>query len=220
MKTIVSSIFLLLVAFVVPVKSAVTVSELTAGEADLLKPTAVFKYTAQRGGSSGASSKESILSTTSELPDVSTDVTYSFPDTLSLQADNAGNLGAALGSGLTLSLPIVELYDSLLIQVYNYNTVNEGASFEGVTIGGVSIRNLFADLGPIPNTDQVLIHLNGQKEWTLSGDISFDPLYSTGSNNRVEVWGVTTIPEPATYLLCCAFLVTSLLLRSRNFSGN
>lgn len=219
MKTLSYVFFLLLGILWVPAKSAIVASDLSLAEADILKATAVFHYIAQAGGTSGSNSKESILSTTSTLPDVSTDVTHSFPETLGLQVDDVGNLAASLGSGSTLELPIVDSYNAILIQVYNTNTFNTGASFIGAVINGAPIRDLFADKGTSVYKDQILIHLNGQDEWTLSGDISFDPFFSTGSNNRVEVWGVT-VPEPTTPFLCCAFFVISLLFRSRNFSGN
>ena len=195
-------------------RAATTVSELSAAEAQLLKATAIFQYTAQAGGTSGANSKESILSTTSLLPDVSTDITHSFPETLVLQSDAAGNLAATLGSGSTLELPIVAGYNALLIQIHNWNTWLDGVHFEGILVNSVPVRNLFAQGFSVVATDQILVKIDSSNGFILSGNITMPIHEMSGSKDRVEVWGVTVVPEPSITLLCLVS-VASLFIRNR-----
>lgn len=200
------------------VQGAVVISELSFAQANSLKPSAVFHYTAQAGGTSGANSKESILRTTSLLPDEEGDVTYTFPDTLVIQADASGNLAASLGSGSTLELPVVDGYNAILIQVYNYGVFIESVVFEGITLNGFPVRDLFAQGGYFSDTDQILIYLGTNKSFVLSGDITmpvFEP--SSGSSSMVEVWGVTTIPEPSIFIFTCSFFMWALFFRNKNF---
>lgn len=190
--------------------AAVTVTEITAEQAGLLKLNSVYHYTAQAGGTNA---KESILSNNTTT--VSADLTHSFPESLIIQHDDTtANVITTLGL-TALDVPVLGSHNAIIIEVYNYNTFIKGASFSDITFNGVFVRNLFADLGPDYSSDRILVQFDSDEGYVLSGNVVFDEDFMTGSANRIEVWGVTNVPEPSVAILTVVIFLVGMFHRKR-----
>jgi hypothetical protein len=214
-QLLVASTILALGGLLEQANSEVVVSSITPDQFGLLTATSVYHYTAQAGGSSGPNTQECLLRNANTT--VAADLLHVFPEALSVRHNTEfDQVMATLGPQTTLSLPTLD-HNAIIIQVYNYDTYFAGASFSGITFNGMPVRNMFADLGTLRNTDRLLIQFDTDEGYELSGNIEFDPYLMTGSNNRVEVWGVNApiIPEPSASFLFGIFVAILLFLRTR-----
>lgn len=140
---------------------------------------------------------------------------WSFPESITVSYDMAGNLDVSAGSTVVPSVQPTLAFNAIVVRVFDNTDVpgfSGGTSFSGITTSGVSVRDLFAEsLNTLPATDQIIVYdSNGLDidNFLLSGDLSFDPFFGVSANAKLEIYGVNvpaggglSVPEPSSFLL-------------------
>lgn len=199
MKSITAILTTLFVILTAVAQAAIVIVTPTEQEANDLIVSAVYRATAQGGGTSGGNSEELVLSNESTM--VTGEYNYSFPETFSIFHDETvGRVVMTIGS-VSIDLPVLGAHNAILIELHNYNTFIQGASYEDISFEGEVVDNMFADLGGVPNVDRRLIQFEPNQGYTMTGNLSFDPIFASGTTTRIDVYGVDsnapTIPEPS-----------------------
>lgn len=200
MKTITHFFWLLFWIFAIQAQGATVIvtDDITQQAVDDIfgEYSPAFIAKAQAGGTSGAQGHELELSAEDSIQTYQVD--WDFPDPVFLFHDGAGNVGIQSGSsGGTENLiedqPLFG-FNTVIIHLSDIASFPGGASFTGIEVNGVEIRDMFANEGD----DWVMIQFDEESpEFQLTGEVEF--INSGGSDAFVSfhAFNVDSIPEPS-----------------------
>lgn len=201
MYALVALVFFLLLGLTGPVKSAVTMTDITRSEFDAFAAnttTVSWSITLYPGASGGIFFPE-VRVYRSDGTSVLLNHDWHKPEQIVLSYNAAGKLSLGVGS------TIADIYPLLGVNALAFQIKDDSVGptvLEGNLFNGVSVRNLFADDPSEMNVtyDQVLVTgFSDTFEYSGALDMGRDGL-SGGTSSYLKIIGFT-VPEPSSAIL-------------------
>ena len=192
---------------ILPVKSAVVVSNLTTAEYNQQLSTSTVSWKVEMIAGFPSTSTREITVTANNVQHVHH--LWGYPEQIVIGYDASGNLNVRAGSTVLTAQPLTG-FNAVMVQVTD-TTQFFSTELRSNTFNGTSFRNLFADDNDtfIPTSDQV-------KFGGVGSTFSLQSVFYQNSYDRgavITFTGVSSVPEPTWTIHFLATMVFLFLRR-------